>query len=63
MNNSILTSRSFVPVMIVVFGLYLFGLRHFTLNGINVNGDALLVVLISACAALTWAIDIGCGES
>lgn len=58
MLNSILTSRSYVPIMIIVYGLFLFGLRYFTLGCNDVNMNILLVTFTSVGAIFTWAIDI-----
>ncbi|GEM_PF-6465813 len=59
MGMSASTSRLMVPAMIVVYGLFLFGVRVALLDGGDVNGDIVLASFTSIVAAVTWAIDMG----
>jgi len=47
MFNNIFTSRLFVPAMIIVYGLYLLGLRIITLE----SNDGNVNILLGVCRA------------
>jgi hypothetical protein len=57
MLDFILTSRFFVPSIVVLYGLFLFGVRIITLIGNDVSGDILLASFTCSGAILTWVID------
>jgi len=58
MFNSIFTSRLYVPVLFIFYGLSLFVLRIITLDCNEVNINILLALFTSIAAIFTWAIDM-----